>query len=437
LAAQLRRGAIALEELDKNNKVKIPFALQRQLLQQDDPEQGFAEYLSSRSRLCALRDRLLDYLYNENREGAILESVCQSVSDIAWRFGRPLQVKLELIRNIPKLDYLRQRRDQLTQELAEHRAAASEVEEAYAAMTEGGDDAAGKTFEGYEALAEQLLGESETDAKVTAPVKAWLEEPGAIKEAVKDGFAPLTARLEQHFEELVRGAEETLNQKMEKVERQAVDDAKMLLDDPDSVQHGHTRLPRPVLPPFQVSLNASYGLFAAAGLVAGAAAGAGLGHAFLDPSVLPEGLDPVMARLAEPALTAGAVAGAVLGLAVGAVARFATRMEALRKRTAEALKGYVDAVAFHGAAGDDGGRPALLAQVKEALAERSARFGDDLKDRMGVAESALAAKLSVVHEEENELHQEQQTVINRLQPKADKLQAIHDRARAIAEKAPA
>lgn len=127
VSTRLAHGQIELSDIDADHKIKIPLSLLRTMAEQEDPVPEMARYLMERSQLEAFKTRLLEYLYHENREGAVLESVCRFLDDKAWKMVRPLEIKLELARDIPRLEELRVERERLTREIESTRASADQA----------------------------------------------------------------------------------------------------------------------------------------------------------------------------------------------------------------------------------------------------------------------------------------------------------------------
>ncbi|MFP4172690.1 MAG: dynamin family protein [Candidatus Hydrogenedentota bacterium] len=432
LGEQLLNQRITMAALDNNNKVKFPFEFQRRLLQESEPEALAGSHLKERSNFETLRERLHDYLYNENREGAILESVCRFASGRAWRYLRPLEVKLDLVRNVPKLDYLERRRKQLAHELQGKRAARQTIMDSYAVMTQGGD-MNGIRRDGYENLIDKLLNGERIRTGVMEPLETWLEDAGRLKQARRQRYAPLHSELEQRIDVFLHEIHNALNAEIQEIERQTLEAAQQALGRIFGADEGPLPLHRGNLPPIQAKLGASYAKFAAAGLVLGGVAGAGLGGAFLSGPILVDALGPAVADIPQVNLTLGGAAGAVLGLCVAVGVRLATSTKALRKRVREQLADITRRVFLQPAGAEQEGEESVREHLHRQLSARRERFAEAIRAAFDKADRDLSQKLSAIQKEEDEIRRHQQAVISRIQPKLDKLTAIHRKARDIAE----
>lgn len=432
LGEQLLNQRITMAALDNNNKVKFPFEFQRRLLQENEPEALAGSHLRERSNFETLRERLHDYLYNENREGAILESVCRFASGRAWRYLRPLEVKLDLVRNVPKLDYLERRREQLTKELEEKRTAREAIVESYTIMTQGGD-MNGVRYDGYENLIDKLLNGERIRTEVMQPLDTWLEDADQLKHARRHRYAPLQSELEDRLDAFLHELHNALNAEVQGIENQTRERVQGSLGRVYGVDEGPLPLYRSNLAPIQAGLGASYAKFAAAGLVLGGAAGAGLGGAFLSGPMLVDALGPAVADIPEVNLTLGGAAGVLLGLCVAVGARLATSTGALRKRVREQLADITRRVLLQPAGAEQEGEESVREHLHRELAARRERFAEAIRAAFDKADSDLSQKLSAIQKEEDEIRRHQQAVISRIQPKLDKLTAIYRKARDIAE----
>ena len=432
LGEQLLNEQITMAALDNNNKVKFPFEFQRQLLQEPEPEALAGSHMKERSNFEPLRERLHDYLYNENREGAILESVCRFASGRAWRYLRPLEVKLDLVRNVPKLDYLERRRKQLAHELQEKRAARQAIMDSYAVMTQGGD-MNGIRRDGYENLIDKLLNGERIRTEVLQPLDAWLADASQLKQARRQRYAPLQSELEQRIDAFLHEIHHVLNGEIQGIERRTLEAAQEVLGRIYGADEGPLPLHRGNLTPIQAGLGASYVKFAAAGLVLGGAAGAGLGGAFLTEPMLVDALGSAAADIPEANLTLGGGAGALLGLCLAVGARLATSMRALRKQLKEQLAESAQRVLLQPAGGEQEGEASVREHLHGELAHRRERFGEAIKAAFDKVENQLSQKLTAIQSEEDAIRRHQQEVISRIQPKVEQLGAIHRKARDIAE----
>src|SRR5690606_23847288 len=105
-------------------------------------------YLWTESRFGRLYDRALEYLYGENREGAVVENTCKFLADQAWRYTRPLQARLDVARDVPRLEDLARRRQTLTRDLEYNRARTEQLLGGLEAVCQAGE-VEGRASPGY------------------------------------------------------------------------------------------------------------------------------------------------------------------------------------------------------------------------------------------------------------------------------------------------
>lgn len=419
LAEQLDKGRVTLESIDRDNKVKIPFALQRELLAGADPARGVADYLMAESRFALLRERLLEYLFGENEEGGVVYATARMVADKAWRYGRPLESRLEMARNVPRLAELRQERERLEATLARNRSTLDQTMEEYAVLS-GGGEIGTYTYEGYEGLIERRLGAESVQAEVVRPVREWLENGESYTQAKKQRFRPVQADVEQRFEDLLERLTGDLNREADTAENRArmriapiVPHADELRARPVDAPHAGVAAPR-------TGLAKSYFGFSLIGAIVGAGAGAAVGvvtdlEQYVDMVALPD--------VAEPGGVIGAVAGAVAGFIVGLVARGSGSDDARRERLDTWLNRQAEQV-LHTEA-----REQLLRNAER----RRSEFAQTVQQSFDVINGELERRIAELREEEGQIERSQQEVVLRLEPKTAALAELSRTARAVAE----
>lgn len=434
IGKQLMEGRISLEDIDENNKIKIPFTTQLDLFQREEPVKAVGEYLLEQSNFAALRARLLNYVYHENREGAILESVCRFIDPKAWALLRPLEAKLEMAREMPRLEELAREKNRLNAQLESNRKRFDVVLTTFKAMSTGGD-ADGVQYEGYETMIDNQLTPSAIKQNILAPVDRWLSNDQHFHEAKKAGFEPLREELKRVLSAFADGVQQTANESVDSVERTALAKGAAMLEGVATSDRRFMKSLPSEVSPIQAGLGASYVGFAACGAVVGAAAGAVLGGALPMWPGFGAQITELLSRLPlealpqGPALAAGATAavGGLAGLLFGLIARGATAKGVLRRKLEAFVAETVDRIVL-GQAG-----ASVRSVLKANFERRRQDFAQSVEAAFNQSVDDLHRALGAVLEEEAELKRVQAETIARLEPKVEALEAISVRAREIAQ----
>ncbi|HOJ33787.1 MAG TPA: dynamin family protein [Candidatus Hydrogenedentes bacterium] len=419
IGTQLLNREIRLEDLDENNKIKIPFRIQRDLLADSDPDRAVAEHLLAQSNLDAFRRRLLSYLYNENRELAIIESVCFFIDARAWKYARPLEVKLDMVREMPRLDELRQLRESLSAQLDYQRKRARQAETLFDTMTRGGEFE-GIRYEGYESLVDSYLSETAVDRQILKPLREWLASGDHLRAAKRQAYEPLLVEAGRLLDAFVEDLCESVNRDIQSIENRFLEKITELQTGFPQYGRETIQVSRASLPPVEVSLAASYFGFTLIGILLGACTGGVIAGS-------PAGWD-------EQMLLIGAGIGTAAGAIIGTVLRAATSKGVLLERLNAILKKRVENVLLHGTKTDTGQPVASVkAQLKDLLARRREEFAQAIRSTFAGTIRSLEEELQKVMEEEEALRREQQETIERLEPKVQRLSEIGRCAHEIAE----
>ncbi len=442
-AAQLGRR-LKLDDLDKDNKVKIPFEVQQRLREAEDPDAAAAAYLLEQSRFNIFRDRLLSYLYTENREGAVVESVCSFIERLAWRFARPLDVKLDLARNVPRLDDLEEERVRLESELEEARERLAHLTGQYATMTTGGD-VDGAHYPGYERVVDTLLGKDSVQKLFLGPLRAWIQEGENYKNAVRNDLKPLTMGLERRLEAYLKRLNGEINKQVDFVEQRILAHAgpvgetlqALVLDKIEATRYPFGGIP--------LGLKGSYAAFTLLGAVAGAGILAGAAYGL---QRFPEQYEAVRVLLtggdgnlvayiqqpfSQPLLAgAGAAVGALAGAVLGWLARAVTSMGARKRQLARRVCERVDRMLLRGYR-DEKGReiPSVHQQYTEQLTARREAYGEALLGGCEKVIDDINTRLAEIAAEAEEIRRKQADTIARLEPKVERLKEVAERSAEI------
>ncbi len=428
VSAQLSHSQITLEDIDKNNKIKIPWTLQQELMQGGDPAAGVAQYLGEKSNIAPLRERLLRYLYTENREGALLESACRFVDDKAWTFARPIQVQLELARDVPRLSELGAQHDKLSASIADGDRRANAVCEALKQMS-GGGTVDEREFPGYEGLLNSRLTEDSIQRGIVAPSREWIYDNLNYRASKQGAFAPFAARIDGLAGKFLQDLCNALNAEIDLVEGTALSKMGGLCP-VEPPRHTAIQTPRMQIQAPRASLAGSCFGFALFGGALFAAAGAGVAASGVLARV-PD-IQAQLDLLVNPAMTLQVVAGAgaVLGALVGIVLRAATGKSVRRKKLTNAAREQVMQAIIGSGKGADG---PVKEQLRAAAQQRRAEFSAYLQKAFENATSEMRDRLAVVTEEEDELRRKQEELIGRLEPKLAELTELGRMALETAE----
>jgi len=438
--SQLMNGKITLDDLDDNRKIKIPMAKQREFLSDDKPTARVAEHLLQQSNLETLKSRLLEYLYKENREGAILESVCRFLDNRAWVYSRPIQTKLDMARDIPRLDELDRIHVRLAEQLGDLRLKAGRVTTRYDAMA-GGGEVDGTAYPGYDAMADRAFSEVEIEKHVMQPVRAWLASRQNVKKARKNKFAPVREKLEEAMDAYLERVQASVQNAVRDAEQSTLAEMAELgggipAGTPVTVERAETG-------PLRVRLFGSYMGYGFLGLLLGGGAGAAIGASGRIPPLpdltalgpqLSGAVDALLAAAAPyaaEAIAVGAAGGALAGLLLGLVLRGLTATRVRRNRLAAAC---LDRARKLLARTEEKSAPSpALEQLKTALAERREQFATEVRKAFDEKTAELTDEMGRVSEEAEALREKQRQTIARLEPKLETLAELRQKAAEIAE----
>ncbi len=416
---QLLSGEIELDELDENNKIKIPFRLQREILAQPDPIRAIGEHLLIQSNLDSFRRRLLSYLYNENRELAIIESVCFFIDSRAWKYARPLEVKLDMVREIPRLEELAGLRASLSEEIESQRRRARQAISLFETMTSGGEFE-GIRYEGYESLVDSYLSETAIDRQLLKPLHDWLSTADHLKVAKKQAYEPLMLEAGRLLDAFVSELCASVSQDIASIENRFLDKISELQSSLPDEFRAPVGVTRANLTPVAASLAASYFAFTVSGMILGACTGA----------VVAGGPTAWNERM----MLIGAGIGIGVGALIGVILRAATGRSVLLERLNAMLKNRLEDVLLRGSKTDTGHPLASVrAQLKDTLARRREEFAKAIRSVFQTSIEQLENRLAAIIEEEEALRREQQETIARLEPKVQRLSEIGRCAHEIAE----
>ncbi|MCL4216543.1 MAG: dynamin family protein [Candidatus Hydrogenedentes bacterium] len=432
VAGQLAKGEIDLETVDRNNKIKIPYSVHKELSACSDPNAAAAEYLLEKSRFPALQQRVLRYLYDENREGAILESICRFLDAHSMRYARPLEVKLDIARNVPRLDELARDRERLNELVNDYHKKGEEIAAEFSRMSGNGEGETGDCG-GYEGFLEKRLDETVVEDQVFKPLEYWLTDKAKFKEATKNKLRPVLGEMDIRIRELTSQVAAGLSKDVEAVENQILVRMGRALGKYGDVAHEPLRVSNIPGGTLSVGMRSSYMGYVTGGALLAGAAGAGLGMQFDVSTQLQPLLDPALLTFPQINALLGGLAGAVAGAVAGLVYRRATSGEAKRDKLRSALRNRIESILL-GAPNEQDKETvdSAHAQLTKQLASRRENMARLIQEAFADRIHEIEQELAAVAAEERELKDEQERIVTRLEPKIAQLAALSERAREIA-----
>lgn len=415
-AQQLEKGQLTLDEALEDNRLSLPTSVEERIRSSEEPERDLAAYLMGQSRFPQLKGRLVDYLVNENKAGAVVETAAQFIAQRAIDCATPLENELELARDPSKFEALRANREKLTARLAEIRERANEVLDRFSARSRGGVYGE-ESYPGYENLFRAAVSETAIEERIVAPTLAWLREGSNLKDCRRSKFRPLSAQLEAAVDDFVSALTRDLNQRMERDEQEARDAIEHHLGQVRSLRTNLTRLGALEPAALEASMAQSYAAFGAGGAVLGVAAGAAIG------SVVP---------VVGTAIGAGV--GGLLGAVGGLIARLARSEESWLKRLEPVVRENAANMLLRGGKDQQGNAaPAIVEVVSKYLRDRSSAFQEAVQAEVDAALNAVQKEYDDLVAREEEIRRESAAIIARLEPKAERLNTIRREAARVIE----
>lgn len=416
-AQELDQGYITLEEVQEDNKVSIPTSIAERVSDADDPKTELSAYLMLQSRLPHLKERLVDYLLNENKAGAVLETAVHFVGERADAYAAGLINELSLARDPSMFDELRGNRERLMTRLEEIRASSAEVLNRYRIRCKGGtlDDT---VLEGYEAQFRGEMDETRIKEKVVDPILSWLRTDNNLKQARRQKFQPLSAQTEHQVDEFVSSIMARLQTTMEEAEQEA---RASIVEKLGEIRELRVQMIQPAgLEDFtlETSMMKSYVAFGTGGALVGIATGAAVGTTVV----------PII----------GTAIGAGIGALVGAVGGFLTRLawseDKWIKKLEPVIRQNVMGMLLQGGKDKQGNRAAPVAEsVSEYLNRRGTAFFDAVQSEVDNAIGAVQRECDDLLAREEEIRREREAIIARLEPKVHQLHAYRAEALRLVE----
>jgi hypothetical protein len=416
-AQQLTLGHCTVDDVLDDNRVSIPSSVRDRIEESKAALEDLSTYLLGQSRLPHLKDRLHDYLANENKAGTVIGTAAQFVWGRSDDYVAPIEAELNLARDPAKFDELRANRESLIARLEEIRHESESVLARYRART-GGGTYEGEAFGGYEQAFRDALAEHRVDELVVKPVIAWLREDGNLREARNTKFRTLSARMEHQVDEFVSEAMRNVNALIDLVERETQDAIVRQLGQVRSLRAQMTQPGRFDVGGFDASMTKSYVAFGASGAAVGVAAGAIVGTTVL----------PVIGT------AIGAGLGGLLGIIGGLFARLAWSEDRWLRKLEPLVRENALNMLIHGGKDKEGREaPPVTDAVVAYLRRRSAGFEEAVRNEVKNAVESVQKQVDDLLARENQIRNESEAIAARLAPKVEWLHGLRMRAGAVVE----
>jgi len=415
-AQELEDSTISIDYALDDNKLSVPTSVSDRLESSENASNDLAAYLMGQSRLPHLKERLQDYLLNENKAGRVVGTAARFVWERADDFLAPLDTELGLAKDPTKFDELRKNRDALLIRLDDIRKASDQVLNLFNVRSKGGEYE-GTRHIGYEAQFRAAITEATIRERVIEPVVGWLKEGNNLHDARKDAFRPLSAQMEHQVDEFVSSVMARLQLEIDEAEKQARD---AIAEQLGQVRGLRMHLAAPTLPAFagiDASMAGSYAAFGASGAVIGAVTGAAVA------SFVP---------LLGTAIGAGI--GGLIGAASGFLTRMAWGQDRWLKKLHPLIRDHAMNMILHGGKDLHGHRTApIVESVAEYLRQRSDAFYASVQEEVDNAITQVQNQVEGLLAREDEIRRESEAIIARLEPKVEQLRGIRSHAEALVE----
>lgn len=416
LAQQLSLGQITLEAILNDNRVSIPTSIVERIDDSDDPIRDLSAYLMGQSRLPHLKERLLDYLLNENKAGAVVQTASKLIVDRSDDFLLTLQNELNLAKDPAIFNELRANRDVLLARIQEIRDSANRVLEEYKAHSEGGrfDET---EYPGYAGRLREAMGDSVINTEVVEPLLEWLRQNNNLKKGRRSKFKTLSAQIEHQVDEFVSANLAKLHEVIEETEAEAREAIAEKLGEVRRLRIAMTEPGGIDMVSPDTSMARSYAAFGTGGAVIGVAAGAAVG------SVVP---------IVGTAIGAGL--GGLLGIIGGFLTRLAWSEERWIKRLEPNIRENVMNMLVCGGVDKEGNTvPAVVESIAAYLKRRARAFYEAVEEEIDHATDGVQRQCMDLLAREEQIRAEHDAIIGRLEPKIAMLEGLRDKACDIIE----
>ena len=366
------------------------------------------------SHLPHLKERLLDYLLNENKAGTVVETAAHLIWERADDFVIRLENEFKLAQDPSRFEELKSNRDGLLERLETIRSNVERALDIYDARSQGGRFE-GVDYEGYQHQLRAAFSSQAIDGRVVLPLLDWLRQGNNLKDARRAKFKTLSAQMEHQADEFVSGVLSKLHDSIEATEtdtRQAV--AKQL-GDVRALRMSMTDASPLERLQLESSMTKSYMAFGSGGAALGLATGAVVG------SVVP---------VIGTAIGAGI--GGLLGVLGGLIARLAWSEERWIRKLEPSVRESVMNMLVQGGSDKEGkqARPVVQA-IAEYLKERAAAFREAIQAELDNSLGSVQSEIDSLLAREEEIRAERDTIIARLDPKIALLHGLREKAEGV------
>lgn len=410
-------GRTTLDEIESHPKIRIPFSVHKELHASPDPVKATAQYLLARSNFAALRHRIHEYLYTENSEGAMVDSVCNFVDERAWKYTRPLEMKLEQAKNIPKLEDLEKSRVRLDQQLSDFRGNAQRIRSENEERQKH-----------CRTVVEDLFDKLAIEDAVLKPIRNWIDSGENFKNAKRQGYKPLATELERLVGEFIDDVQRRANRETESVETVVRGEVTKLLGEGAAIEKREPiSMSKTGVVALHAEMGSSYLGFGIAGALLGAAGLGGAGFSLVNDNLIQSlqlaeklgvaNLPPAQQVGAIGGGAAGLVLGGIIGLIVRSGGADAVRKEKLNKAITEKVEQMLS--------------KEVLGQLRGVVESRSDEFTQKMNALLDSGAAAIQSKITAINDEEAALKRMQAGTIQRLTPKLETLATLSKKAREI------
>jgi len=421
-AFQLKRNSITVEDIDKNEKIHIPYNMRLQLENTPNPAEAMADYLLQRSKFQDFRERLFNYLYHENKEGAVLTSVCRFIRDTALKFAKPIEVKIKLAQQNPKLERLKKERQHLQNLIEEYSKFLNYLLNKINDITVLGKTN-GEKYNSYPALIEKHFSRQTIENEIFKPIKEWLCTGDNLKIARKNKYLPLQEQLGLILDRFLAKVDSDINNTLSNYESLILDEIKSRGFEFEFKNLPRVSSNRGAIVAIDASLALSYFLFFIVGGILGGLTGAIIGEGFLSTFSWADFLN--MAVPDYPHLSAillGSIGG-VLGSIIGILSRALGGDEIRREKLIEKITAYIEKTLVVG----------LKQKLTDTMSSHREELISQIKNYFDSINIKLHDQIQKILTEEEHLEKVQQEIIMRLEGKLKNLQTIANKANEIIE----
>ncbi len=403
-AEQLRRGELQPVDIDEDNRIRIPRRIKAETAAE------MAAYLHEQSRFGAVRKRLTDYLFHENKDVAVLEDAGAFLATTCANLAAPLETELAMARHPAKLAQLERDRGGLEKKLGELAGLMDAAINAYNAKAAGGR-VDGESFEGLEALVSRRFTEGAIASAIINPIILKLGVDQYLIDGKKTEFKNLASDIKDALDSYISSVLDELNREAGAFEEHA---QRRILEILTAVHDLRGRIAAPESAPvgeIRAGVGTQYAVWSLGGGIGTAAAGAALGA--------------VLTSWSGPGAVIGAGIGAVVGLIGGTVIMFVRSDSVWRDKLGKQTREQVMNVLVHGVKGPKGERIAPALEVLSKCArERRISFVARMQRAVDGAISELGAQIADLLARKGEIERNRDAIIARLEPKTQALKDI-------------